>query len=264
MSRFMKNRKDDSTRFNIQAKITFYICGNMKKSLSLAFGILAALVLLQTGCNNSNEKKADNNQPAIIRPQDSLKAYIEVSKMEANAYTVFQQRNYDSALARYNKCLDYLNAILSANNNKGLYLFEGEYVSISQSKEAIYDSIKQPENAMKCALECVSWAKRIRDCAMQIKFDLHLSDKLRKRTITLSNDTTKRGAYLRQALFYSTDAAHIIDSLKTNDMDDSRYESFHQTSKIYALLGDKKQAQLYDKKYRDVYFNIYKQQPADK
>lgn len=224
--------------------------------------MLAVFALLHTGCNHSDEKKTDNNQTAVIRPQDSLKAYIEVSKMEANAFTVFQQGEYDSALVRYNKCLDYLNGILHANNNKGLYLYEAKYVEIYQSKEAIYDSIKQPEKAMKCALECIAWTKRIHDCTMQIKFDLHISDKWKNMAMTITNDTAKSGAYLRQALYYSTDVARVIDSLRTNDMDDSRYESFHQTAKIYALLGDKRQAQLYDKKYRQVYFSIYKQQPA--
>jgi len=236
----------------------------MKKSFNLTLGILAAIVLLQTGCNNPNQKKAENNQPAVVRPQDSLKAYIEASKMEANAFTIFQRGNYDSALARYNKCLDYLNGVLSATNNKGLYLFEGEYVGINQSKEAIYDSIRQPESAMKCALECVTWSKRIRDCAMQIKFDLHVSDKWENMAMAVTADTVKKGTYLRQGLLYSVAIVRVIDSLKTNDMDDSRYESFQLTSKIYALLGDKKQAQLYDKKYRDVYFSIYKQQPMDK
>ena len=236
----------------------------MKKSFNLSLDILAVFILLQTGCSNSSQKKADIPSTAIIHPQDSLKAYIEVSKMEANAFTVFQQGNYDSALARYNKCLDYLNRILSANNNKGLYLFEGEYVGINQSKEAIYDSIKQPENAMKCALECVAWSKRIRDCTMQIKFDLHLSDKWSKMAVAVTNDTAKRNTYLRQGLLYSTDVTMVIDSLKTNDMDDSKYQSFHNTSKLYALLGDKKRAQVYDKKYRDVYFSIYKKQPAEK
>lgn len=235
----------------------------MKKIFLTAFGTLATLVILQTGCNNSGEQKASNVKPVV--PQDTLKTYIEALKMETKAFTLIQPIYYDSALTRYNKCLQYLNQALADNNNKGMYLFENIFVEINQGMEAVYDSINQPENSIKCALQCVYWAKRVHDNTMQIKFDLHVADKLKTvASQTSGNDTAKKGTLLRQALLYSTAGVRAIDSLKNNDMDDVKYDGFHLTSKIYYLMGDKKQAQVCDKKYRDLYFRIFNKQPVNK
>lgn len=228
----------------------------MKKSFLLLCSIAITLIMVYAGCGITKQKAA-----IIANPHDTLKIYLDVLKMEAKAFAMQQHGLYDSALAGYNKCLYYLNEALAENNNKGLFLYATELIEINQDKGIIYDSIGQPENSIRCTFESIHWAKRIGDNAMQIKFDLHVADKLKNMAIQVSGDTAKTNSFLREALSYAIASNRVIDSLRTKDMDDSRYEGFHLTSKIYALLGDEKQAQLFDKKYRDVYYGIFKTQP---
>ena len=124
----------------------------------------------------------------------------------------------------------------------------------------IYDSIHQQGNVIKCAFECVKWARLVHDYPQQIKLDMATAEKLKNFAAT-TNDAVKRESTFREAEQYAVAAVRVIDSIKTNDMEDSRYQDYQLTSKIYALAGDKKQAAAYDKKYKDTYFKIYQKQP---
>lgn len=221
---------------------------------------IAALITLLGSCT-STEQKTDATKTVAAPLKDSLKIYLEAMKMSTKAYTMIRPGYYDSALARYNQCLAYLNKTLQDDNNKGLSLYSNVLIQANEGMEAIYDSIKQPDNSVKCALECVKWAKLTHDYQQQIKLEIHIAEKLKNYGAMSASDTAKKGSYGRQALQYALAATKVIDSLNMHDMDDSKYEDFRITSKIYALLGNKEQAHIYDKKYRDLYYSIFKKQP---
>jgi tetratricopeptide (TPR) repeat protein len=236
----------------------------MKKLFPYRLFIVLALITLQTACNQQ-EQKAGDTKPAIAAVRvDTLKIYLHAKEMGVKAFTMVQPGYYDSALARYNNCLAYLNKALQDNNNKGIYLYATEIIEINQGTEAIYDSIHQPGNAISSAIECLKWAKLVQDNMLQIKLDMHVVAKLKDMAKATTNDTAKKGSLGREALQYAIAGGHVIDSLKTNDMDNLRYEDFHLTSKIYTALGNREQARIYDKKYRDTYFKIYNKQPEGK
>jgi hypothetical protein len=231
----------------------------MKKLIFLYIFALSGLAFIQTGCNNEAPKTdtAKTNAPVA---QDSLKTLLQVKKMEIKALTMLQPGYYDSALVRYNQCLAYLNTQLATANNKGLYLLSAEYIQINEDMGTIYDSIHQPKNAIKCAFECVKWARLVHDYPQQIKLDMAAAEKLKNFAAT-TNDAATRESTFREAEQYAIAAVSVIDSISTNDMEDLRYKDYQLTSKIFAQAGDKKQALTYDKKYRDTYFKIYGKRP---
>jgi hypothetical protein len=238
----------------------------MKKQVIKNLLALAALLALQSGCSTSEEKtdnSATETTAAKAHWKDTLKIYLDARKMEMNASSLAQAGVYDSALSRYNKCISFLNSALSDNNNQGLILLGGVIIEVNESKEVIYDSLHQPENSINCILEYLKWAKTIHNYSLQISSDTKVAGKLKNRAASITNDTAKKGSLLRQALQYALAGARVIDSLKTNDMDDLRYAAFHTISKVYGAAGDKNQAGIYDKKYRDLYFKIYRRRPEN-
>lgn len=235
----------------------------MKKSALKNIFAIAAMLALQTGCNSNQQKTDTVKPPEAVNPRDTLKIYLQARKMEMKAYALVQARSYDSALLQYQKCISFLDTALVHGNQAGLNLYGGEIIESNEGMEPIYDYLNQPENSIKCTRECLKWAKLTRTISLQVTSNIKIANKLKVMAENANADTAKKGSLCRQALQYALAGARVIDSLKTNDMDDLRYDAFHTVSKIYALSGDEKQARLYDKKYRDVYFKIYKRQPGN-
>lgn len=237
---------------------------NMKKQVIKNIFAFAVLLAVQTGCNSS-EQKTDNTPTVTSAPaprlHDTLKIYLQVQKMESEVSSLVKAGAYQAAINHYDTCLSILNKTLKENNNKGIYLFSTGITDINQAKAALYDSLHQPEKSIGSILECLKCTKLTGDHILQIKFDIVTADKLRALAAGTTGDTAKKGSLCREALRYALAGAKVIDSLKTNDMDDMRYTAFHSASKICNVMGDKTQARLYDKKYRDIYFKIYKQMP---
>ena len=236
----------------------------MKKAIFKIILAPAAILALQAGCNAPEQKPDAVKPPEIVNYRDTLKIYLQVRKMEMKAYNYMQARSYDSALLQYQKCISVLNTALEQGNRRGLTLYAGEIIESNESMEPIYDYLNQPENSINCTRECLKWAKLSGTVSLQITSNIKIANKLKVMAENITTDTAKKGSLCRLALQYALAGARVIDSLKTNDMDDLRYDAFHSISKIYAVSGNKKQAELYDKKYKEVYFNIYKRQPDDK
>jgi hypothetical protein len=235
----------------------------MKKIVLVRLVMAFTLLAMQTACSDQ-DKKTNDTKTIAAAPVDTLKIYLEAKKMGIKAFSMLQPGYYDSSVARYNNCITYLNKALQSNNNKGLYLYAAEFIEVNQGLEAIYDSLNQPENAVRNAMECVKWARLLHDYSQQIKFDINVAGKLNTLAKSTTTDTAKKGSLGREALQYAIAGGRVIDSLRTNDMEDLRYEDFQLTSKIYSTLGNKEEAHIYDKKYRDVYSKIYGKQPEGK
>lgn len=232
----------------------------MRKIQAKSIILLGVLLAMQTGCG-SHETKTETAKSTTVNPADTLKIFLQVKKMEIRAYTLMQAGAYDSALSQLDRCISFIDTSLKENNHKGLDLLGSEIAEMNETKESIYDSLKQPENGVKCMLQTVKWAELTKNYVLQITSDMKIAVILKNMAANTNGDTAKKGTLGREAIHYSMAGAGVIDSLKTNDMDDLRYKAFHLTSKIYDFLGDKKQARAYDKKYKDVYFKIYNQTP---
>lgn len=232
----------------------------MKKLAILYTMLLGATIALQTSCGSNTQQQ--NAQTVPDNPLDTLKTYLETMKMEVEANSFTVSHSYDSALKQYDQCLAFLNKSMQQAKNRGLNFYANAMTGVYMSEQDIYDSLHQAEKSLNCTLQILKWDKVSQNHAQEVMSDINAAYKLKNMAL-LANDTAQEKALGRKALYYALAGAKVIDSLRTNDMDDLRYKDFQMTSQVYDLLGNKKQAEEYNSKYKNVYYNIYKKMPED-